>query len=129
MSVDTISDALSTINNASKVGKKECTIKPVSKLIKNVLHLMKEHNYIGEFEIIDNGRGGVIKLQLIGKINKCGSIKPRFPINKKDFEKYEKRYLPAKGFGYLMLTTSKGIMTQEEARQKKVGGALVAYIY
>lgn len=129
MSVDTVSNALSVINNASKVGKEECFIKPVSNLIKNILLIMKEHGYVGEFEIIDDGRGKVIRLQLSGKINKCGSITPRFPVREEDFEKFEKRYLPAKDFGYIILTTSKGVMTQKDAIREGIGGSLVAYVY
>jgi len=68
-------------------------------------------------------------LNLTGNINKCGAIKPRFPVTIMDYEKFERRYLPAKNFGILMVSTSKGIMTHEEAKKKGLGGVLIAYCY
>ena len=46
-----------------------------------------------------------------------------------NYEKYEKRFLPAKGFGILIVSTPKGLMTHEEARKKKLGGVLIVYVY
>lgn len=126
---DTLSNALSNINNCERKGKILCTIKPISKLITQVLKIMKERRYIGEIEIVENSRGGCIKVNLLGAINKCGAIKPRFSVNKDEFEKFEKRYLPAKDFGVILVSTSEGIMVHEEAKQKKIGGKLLAYCY
>ncbi len=126
---DTLSAALSKIMNAERIGQKECTLKPVSNVIKNVLTIMNEHKYLGTFEEIADGRGGIIKLHLISTINKCGSIKPRFSTALGEFEKWEKRYLPAKGFGILIVSTPKGIMTHESAKKHGFGGKLIAYCY
>ncbi|MDZ4226799.1 MAG: 30S ribosomal protein S8, partial [Candidatus Pacearchaeota archaeon] len=60
---------------------------------------------------------------------KCGVVKPRFPVKLDEFEKFEKRYLPAKNFGIIIVSTSNGIMTHIEAKEKKLGGRLIAYIY
>ena len=60
---------------------------------------------------------------------KCGAIKPNFSVKKDGFEKFEKRYLPAKDFGVLIVSTSQGIMTHVEAKEKKLGGKLIAYVY
>ena len=68
-------------------------------------------------------------MNLLGNINKCGVIKPRFNAKMKDFERFEKRYLPGKGMGILIVSTSKGIMTLEEARKQKIGGKLLGYCY
>ena len=78
---DLISDVLSAINNGDKVGQKE-TVTPSSKLVKNILLIMQKHKYIGNFELIDDGRGGKFKIQLLGAVNKCGSIRPRFAVSK-----------------------------------------------
>ena len=126
---DILANALSKIQNAETVGKDDCIIKPVSNLLRKVLDLIRTVGYIGEFEVIDDGRGGVLKLKLIGKINKCGAIKPRFSISKDNFEKFEKRYLPAKGFGVLIVSTTKGIMTHDQAKKLKIGGQLLAYVF
>ena len=127
--MDIIADALTRIKNAEHTGKRYVEVTPVSNLLKGILSLMKKDGYIGEYEIIDNGKGGIAKIKLLGKINSCGAIKPRFSITKYGFEKFEKRYLPAKNFGLLILSTSKGIMTHEEAKKKGIGGVLLAYVW
>jgi small subunit ribosomal protein S8 len=104
-------------------------IKPASKLIGRVLKVMQDHGYIGEFEFIDDGRSGKFKVKLLGKMNSCGVIRPRYSVKKDEFEKFEKKFLPAKGFGILILTTPLGIMDHEEARKRGVGGRLLAYVY
>ncbi len=126
---DTLAAALSNILNAEKVGKEFCIARPFSKMLKEVLTLMNSKGYLGSFEVIDDGRGKLAKINLIGKVNSCGAIKPRFSVKRNDFEKFEKRYLPAKGFGMLIVSTSKGIMTHVEAEEKKLGGKLIAYVY
>ena len=126
---DSLADALSTILNAEKANKEYCMIKPTSKTIKTVLELMNKQGYVGDFEFVDDNRGGIIKLHLLGKVNKCGAIKPRFNFEKDEIEKYERRYLPAKGFGIIIVSTSKGIMLHNEAKDKNLGGVLLAYVY
>ena len=126
---DTLSTALSNILNAGKVGKQFCLVKPISKTIKVVLELMKNNNYLGNIEYTENLKGGSAKVHLLGNINKCGPIKPRYNIKKTDYEKFEKRYLPAKDFGFLVVSTSKGVMLHIEAKEKKLGGRLLAYFY
>ena len=100
-----------------------------SKIVKVVLQVMKEKRYVGDCELFSLERGGTLKINLLGNINKCGAIKPRFSITKKNYELFEKRYLPAKGFGLLIVTTSKGIMSHKEALSKGIGGKLLAYCY
>ncbi|MDP3734186.1 MAG: 30S ribosomal protein S8, partial [Nanoarchaeota archaeon] len=75
---DPLAATLAKIINAEKVGKREVVVKPASIMIKRVLTIMNENNYIGSFEEIDAQKGGVLKVNLLGNINKCGVIKPRF---------------------------------------------------
>jgi len=126
---DTLSAALSKINNAEKIGKKECVITPVSKVVKRVLEILNMHAYVGLSEEMMERRGVSLKLNLLGNVNACGTIKPRFSTQLQDLEKWEKRYLPAKGFGIIIVSTPKGIMTHEEARKMNTGGTLLAYCY
>ena len=65
----------------------------------------------------------------LGNINNCGVIKTRYPVKREDLEKWELRYLPARDFGLLILTTTKGIISHTEAKEKGVGGKVLAYIY
>ncbi|MCS3924755.1 30S ribosomal protein S8 [Methanosalsum natronophilum] len=127
--LDPLANALSTIKNAEDIGKQSCTIRPASKLIGNVLNVMKDNGYIGEFEFIEDGKAGIYEVKLIGRINKCGAIKPRYSVSSEDFEKWEKQYLPARNFGTLILTTSDGLLSQVQARENNVGGLLLAYVY
>ena len=126
---DTLSNALSVILNAEKKGKRECIVMPISKLIRKVLSLMKDKGYIGDFNEVEYSKGNYLKVNLLGRINKCGAIKPRFSVTKKDYEKFEKRNLLAKDFGFIIISKSKGIITHNEAKAKGYGGKLIAYIY
>jgi small subunit ribosomal protein S8 len=90
---------------------------------------MQKHKYIGNFEFIDDGKGGKFKIELLGKINNCSVIKPRFSIQKDEFITWEKRYLPAVKTGILLITTPKGIMDHYQAEKQKTGGKLLGYVY
>ncbi|MAG47803.1 30S ribosomal protein S8 [archaeon] len=126
---DPLSNVLSHINNCEKTGKIECTTKPTSNTILKVLEIMKEHHYVGDYEIIEDGRGNIIKINLLGNINKCNVIKPRFSFKLNNLEKFEKRFLLARDFGLIIVSTNKGLMTHMEAKEKKLGGRLIAYVY
>jgi small subunit ribosomal protein S8 len=126
---DTLANALSQILNSEKAGKSTCSIKPISKTVKAVLKLLREHHYIGSFKDVADGRGDHTTIQLIGRINKCGAIRPRFSVKTADFEKFEKRFLPAKDFGIIIVSTPQGIMTHNEAKNRNIGGRLLAYCY
>lgn len=129
MKQDPLADALIALKNAESIGSFECTITPASKLIGNVLGVLHEENYIGSFEFIEDGKSGKFNVEMEGQINDCGAIKPRQPVRNGEFEKWEKRFLPARSFGALVLTTSNGVMTNYEAKDKGIGGQLLAYVY
>lgn len=129
MQHDTLADAMSLIKNAEKSGKMECFVTPSSKLIGRVLKVMQENNYIGNFEYIEDGRAGIFKIQLVGHINDCGVIKPRYSVKRYELEKFEARFLPAQDFGVLILTTTQGVLSHIDARNLKTGGKLLAYVY
>ena len=127
--MDPLANALSKIKNAELAGKEECYVAPASNLLKRILKVMQRENYIGEFEYIDNRQGGEFRVELTKRINSLGVIKPRFFVKKDEFEKWEKRYLPAKGFGILIVSTSKGVMTHQQAKEQGIGGCLLAFCY
>ena len=80
---DPLSNVLSSILNAEKRGKRECTVKPYSKLIMSVLNIMKSNQYIEDANLASNARGGSILVKLNRNINECGVVKPRFSFTKK----------------------------------------------
>ena len=126
---DPLASALSKIQNAEKVGKTECIVRPSSKIIKAVLKILKDNGYIKDIGEKKEGNKTSLKIILQGRINDCCAIKPRYPVKSTEFEKFEKRYLPAKDFGLLIVSTNKGILTHAEAKKKKTGGKLLAYCF
>ncbi len=125
---DILPDILYALNNAEKNGKRSCIV-PASSTVKNVLMVIQKAGYIGKFEFIDDGKSGKFSVELIGKINKSRGIRPRFALKKSEFKKWETKYLPARDFGVLIVSTPKGIMTQKEAQEKGLGGRLLGYVY
>ncbi|MQL82846.1 hypothetical protein Taro_015338, partial [Colocasia esculenta] len=127
--VSVLNDALKSMYNAEKRGKRQVLIRPSSKVIIKFLLVMQKHGYIGEFEYVDDHRAGKIVVELNGRLNKCGVISPRFDVGVKDIESWTERLLPSRQFGYIVLTTSAGIMDHEEARRKNVGGKVLGFFY
>ena len=126
---DPLADAMSLMLNNEAIGRQDCLLKPSSKLMKELLKVMKDNGYIADFKEFEDGRGNYIQLTLNGGINKCGVIKPRYSVKNNEFEKFERRFLPAKDFGIIFVSTPNGVMTHYDAKTKKIGGKLLAYCY
>lgn len=126
---DPLANVMSQLNTEDRLGKKSITSNSSSKIILSVLNILKENNYIGEFKEIETTKGNAVEINLLNSINKCGVIKPRFSVKKKEYEKFEKRYLPAHGFGIIIVSTPKGLMIHSEAAEKSLGGKLISYCY
>jgi small subunit ribosomal protein S15Ae len=127
--MNTLADCLKSIVNAEKGGKRQVLIRPSSKVILRFLRLMQKHGYIGEFEVVDDHRSNKIVVNLLGRLNKCAVINPRFDVQIKDLEKIASQLLPSRQFGYVVLTTNVGIIDHEEARHKHLGGKLLGFFY
>ena len=125
---DSIADSLSKIDNAVNALYKTVDLKR-SKFLVSILSVLKENGYVGEYEEIKDGRQGIVRVNLLGTINKCSVVKPRYSVKVEDLEQFERRFLPAKDFGVLILSTSKGMMTQKQAKEHNVGGQIVAFCY
>jgi len=126
---DPLSNALNTIYNNERRHKRECVVWPASKLMGQVLRVMQKNGYIGEFEFIDDGRAGKYRIQLLGRVNKCGVIKPRYAMRVPEIENWEERYLPSREVGVLIVSTPGGVISHSDARAGKVGGRLLAYVF
>jgi len=127
--LDTLANGLTTIMNNEMRRKRECAINTASKLLGRVLRVMQLNGYIGEFEFVDDGRSGKFRVQLLGRINKCGAIKPRIPVSSKEIENWEKRFLPSRDIGVLVVSTSQGVLSHREVKERKIGGRLLAFVY
>jgi small subunit ribosomal protein S8 len=125
---DIISDMFTIIRNAEAIGERECVV-PASNIAKEILKLMQKNNYIGSFEFIDDGKSGKFKVELLGRINTCGAIRPRFYISKNEYIKWEKRFLPSVNIGIIFISTPKGVMDHRTAKKEGTGGVLLGYVY
>ena len=127
--MDSLVNALNTILIYEERHRRECIISPASNLIGIVLRIIQIKGYIGEIEFIDDGRLGKFRVQLFGRINDCKAVKPRFSVKSKNIEKYERRFLPSRDIGTVIISTSMGVMDHKEAKEKRLGGRILAYIY
>jgi len=126
---DPLANVLSAILNAEQRGKQEITTLSNSTLIRQVLDLLVAHGYIASYAEEQDAKGNPLIVKLNGTINKIGVIKPRYQIQKNEYERFEKRFLPARGFGIIIISTNKGLMTHEDAKQLGIGGTLISYCY
>ncbi len=124
-----LADALKAILNAEKLRKRQVIIRPSSRVILRFLDVMQMHGYIGEYEVVDDHRNGKVVVSLLGRINKCGVLSPRFDITLDRFDQWVSDILPSRQFGFIVLTTSLGIMDHEEAKRRHTGGKILGYFY
>ena len=129
MQFDPLNDALAKLYNAEQAGKYNVELAPASKLLGSVLEIMQSSGYVGEIERNENGRGGAYNVHLRGAINQCVVVKPRHSVRRLEFDKWEGRYLPAQDFGLLILTTNSGVMHHKDAKENRIGGRLLAFVY
>ena len=127
--MNVLADALKSINNAKKRGKRQVLIRLCSKVIIRFLTVMTKHGYIGEFEIIDDHRAAKIVVNLTGRLNKGGVMRPRFDVHLRDLVKWQNDLLPSRQFDFIVLTTSAGVMDHEEARRKHTGGKILGFFF
>ena len=123
MSQDILADTFNQIMNLKKAGKKELEVARYSKLLIKVLEIGKENGYL-EYSLSNKK----LKIKIL-KLNECKVIKPRFNVAVEDITKYVRRYLPSRNFGIMIISTSSGLMTHEEAYEKNLGGSLIAFYY
>jgi small subunit ribosomal protein S8 len=126
MSQDIVADGLNMIKNAKQAGKERIQIKRISNLLIEVLKIMKSEGAIQRYKINKEEKSLDITL---GELMECKAVKPRFTVDKKQIEKYKRRYLPARNIGILVVSTNQGLMTHLEAQEKEIGGCLIAYFY
>ena len=124
MGQDVVSDALNKMMNARRAKKESIVVNKHSKLLLSILAIAKIKGYVKNYKLDNN----LLTIEL-GNINGCRAIKPRFIVKVSDIEKYEKRYLPANDIGIVIISTNQGLMTQQTAKEKNIGGSLIAYIY
>ena len=130
MLTDPIADMLTRIRNAQMARHRRVDM-PVSKLKVEVARLLKENHYIHDYKVLDDGRFGQLRLYLKYYQDRP-IIRELRRVSKPGLRKYvgvEEIPKVRNGLGMAMLSTSRGVMTDREARAAKVGGEVIAYVW
>ncbi len=128
---DTIADMLTRIRNASSA-KHDSVDVPASKVKKAIAQILLDEGYIQSFTVVDDGKQGVIRIVLKYGANKAQTITGIRRVSKPGLRIYtnvEDMPKVMKGLGIAILSTSKGIMTDKQARRENVGGEVLAFIW
>lgn len=125
MSQDIVSDGLNQIMNAKRVGKTKLTIKLYSKVLINLLDMMKSAGHI-EYSV--NEERKTVDVEIV-KLNECKAVKPRYYVSVSGIDKYLRRFLPSRNFGTLVISTNKGLLSHKMAVEQNTGGSVIAYYY
>lgn len=129
---DPIADYLTRIRNAQSAGHKIVEI-PASNLKKNITKILYDQGYILKYKFTDEGKQGTIKVALkYDSVTKKPVIQKLGRISKPGLRKYAKAdEIPRiiSGLGICVVSTSKGLMTDKQARRENVGGELLCYVY
>lgn len=127
--VNVLADALKTISNAERIGKREVIVKPSSNIVIKFLKVMQDNGYVQEFSRIEDHRSGKLVVKLNGRLNKCRAMSPRYNLKVSNLEAWIANLLPSRQFGIIVLTTSLGILDHNEAIKKKTGGKILGFFY
>jgi small subunit ribosomal protein S8 len=125
---DLLADALNKIKGYESLGRQECDVAS-TKLMRNIAITLKKNEYISDFEEVQNGRFKELRIKLANRINDIGVVKPRHAVKLSEYQKYETRYIPSRDFGLLIVSTPQGVMSNKEAKERRTGGRLLAYVY
>ena len=128
---DTIADLLTRIRNAS-TAKHETVDVPASNMKKAIVQILVDEGYIKSFTVIEDGKQGVIKVTLKYTDSKTPVITGLRRVSKPGLRIYsdvENMPKVMKGLGIAIISTSKGVMTDRQARKEHVGGEVLAYIW
>jgi small subunit ribosomal protein S8 len=128
---DTIADLLTRIRNASSA-KHETVEIPSSKMKKAIVQILEDEGYIKSYTIKDDGKQGIIKVTLKYDENKIAAINGLQRVSKPGLRIYRNaEELPKvmKGLGIAIISTSKGIMTDRQARKENIGGEVLAFVW
>jgi len=127
---DPVADMLTRIRNASHAGHRRVDI-PVSKLKTQIARLLRENHYIQDFSVLDDGEHGLLRIYLryhgdspvIREVHRVSSPGLRRYVKVREIPRVKN------GLGMAILSTPKGLMTDREARQQRMGGELLAVVW
>ncbi len=128
---DIVADALTMIRNASKIGKEALEV-PNSRIVKAIIEILKNEGYIKNWRLLEDRKNNNLRIYLKYDINKQPAIRGLRRISKSGLRVYvNKTKIPIvlRGYGLAILSTSKGILTNRQARDLKVGGEVICYVW
>ena len=128
---DTIADMLTRIRNAN-TAKHDTVEVPASNMKKSIAQILLDEGYIKDFEVIEDGKQGIIKITLKYGPNKTQIITGLRKVSKPGLRIYsgcEDMPKVMKGLGIAIVSTSKGVMTDKQARRENVGGEVLAFVW
>ncbi|MDN5375264.1 MAG: small subunit ribosomal protein [Thermacetogenium sp.] len=131
MMTDPIADFLTRIRNANQVYRERVEV-PASNMKKSLAEIMKREGFIKTYEVVDDGKQGILRLYLKYGPNRQKVISGLKRISKPGLRVYVKKDEIPKvlgGLGVAVISTSKGLMTDKQARQEGLGGEVVCYIW
>ncbi|MBO4356220.1 MAG: 30S ribosomal protein S8 [Clostridia bacterium] len=128
---DSIADMLTRIRNA--ISAKHDTVDvPASNMKKSIAQILLDEGYIKAFQIVEDGKQGIIRIQLKYGANKTPAITGLRRVSKPGLRIYaSSAEMPKvmKGLGIAVVSTSKGVMTDKQARKENAGGEVLAFIW
>ncbi len=128
---DPIADLLTRIRNANS-SRHESVDVPASNMKKAITQILLDEGYIKDFQVIEDGKQGVIRITLKYSPNKEKVISGIKRVSKPGLRIYAgAAELPRvlKGLGIAIISTSKGVMTDKEARKQNIGGEVLAFVW
>lgn len=128
---DPIADMLTRIRNANSA-KHETVCIPASNMKKAIAQILVDEGYIKNFKVVDDGKQGIIEVTLKYGANKSQVLLGLRRVSKPGLRIYsdcENMPKVMKGLGIAILSTSKGIMTDKDARKANIGGEVLAFVW
>ena len=128
---DTVADMLTRIRNAN-TAKHDTVEIPASNMKNSIAQILLDEGYIKDFEVIDDGKQGTIKITLKYGPNKTQIITGLRKVSKPGLRIYsgcEDMPKVMKGLGIAIVSTNKGVMTDKQARKENVGGEVLAFVW
>ncbi len=131
MMTDPIADFLTRLRNANTAYKDRVEV-PASKMKKGLAEILKNEGFIRTYEVVDDGKQGILRLYLKYGPNKQKVITGLKRISKPGLRVYARKDEIPKvlgGLGIAIISTSKGLMTDKQARKEGLGGEVICYIW
>jgi small subunit ribosomal protein S8 len=125
---DTIGDFLTSLRNAALANKGACTVQ-YSKLRLGIARILKEEGYVEDFAVVENGKGLEVRLKYVNDIPAITGIQRQSKPGRRVYCGYREIPRVLGGLGVSILTTSKGLMKDRDARRQKLGGELVCRVW